>query len=30
MLTLTPSGAATGPGGTPMALQFRPVAVTVQ
>jgi hypothetical protein len=24
------SGAATGPGGTPMGLQFRPVSVTVQ
>ncbi len=28
--TLTVSGAATGPGATPMGLQFRPVAVTVQ
>lgn len=28
--TLTLSGAATGPGGTPMGLQFRPVTVTVQ
>ena len=28
--TLTVSGAATGPGGTPMGLQFRPVTVTVQ
>jgi hypothetical protein len=28
--TLTASGAATGPGGTPMGLQFRPVTVTVQ
>ena len=28
--TLTLSGAATGPGGTPMGLQFRPVAVAVQ
>jgi type II secretory pathway component GspD/PulD (secretin) len=29
-LTLTVSGAATGPGGTPMGLQFRPAAVLVQ
>ena len=28
--TLTPSGAATGPGGTAMGLQFRPVTVSVQ
>ena len=28
--TLTLSGAATGPGGTPMGLQFRPVTVSVQ
>ena len=28
--TLTVSGAATGPGGTPMGLQFRPVTVVVQ
>ena len=28
--TLAVSGAATGPGGTPMGLQFRPVTVTVQ
>jgi len=28
--TLTLSGVATGPGGTPMGLQFRPVAVSVQ
>jgi len=28
--TLTASGAATGPGGTAMGLQFRPVIVTVQ
>ena len=28
--TLTPSGAATGAGGTAMGLQFRPVTVTVQ
>ena len=28
--TLTVSGSATGPGGTPMGLQFRPVTVTVQ
>jgi general secretion pathway protein D len=28
--TLNVSGAASGPGGTPMGLQFRPVAVTVQ
>jgi len=28
--TLTPSGAATGPGGTAMGLQFRPVTVTIQ
>jgi hypothetical protein len=27
---LTISGTATGPGGTPMGLQFRPVTVTVQ
>jgi outer membrane biosynthesis protein TonB len=29
-VTLTLSGAATGPGGTAMGLQFRPVTVTVQ
>ncbi len=29
-LTFTMSGAATGPGGTPMGLQFRPVTVSVQ
>jgi hypothetical protein len=28
--TLTLSGAATGPGGTPMGLQFRPVTVAIQ
>jgi general secretion pathway protein D len=28
--TLSVSGAASGPGGTPMGLQFRPAAVTVQ
>jgi len=28
--TLTVSGAATGPGGTAMGLQFRPATVTVQ
>jgi general secretion pathway protein D len=28
--TLTTSGAATGPGGTPMGLQFRPTTVTIQ
>ena len=28
--TLTVSGAATGPGGTAMGLQFRPVSVSVQ
>jgi general secretion pathway protein D len=28
--TLAPSGSATGPGGTAMGLQFRPVTVTVQ
>jgi hypothetical protein len=28
--TLTPSGAATGPGGAAMGLQFQPVTVTVQ
>ena len=28
--TLTVSGAATGPGGTPMGLQFRPVTMVVQ
>jgi type II secretory pathway component GspD/PulD (secretin) len=28
--TLSASGSATGPGNTPMALQFRPVTVTVQ
>jgi len=28
--TITVSGAATGPGGTPMGLQFRPAVVTVQ
>jgi general secretion pathway protein D len=27
---LTLSGAATGPGGTPMGLQFRPITVTIQ
>ena len=29
-VTLTVSGSATGPGGTPMGLQFRPVTITVQ
>jgi hypothetical protein len=29
-VTLSPSGSATGPGGTPMGLQFRPVTITVQ
>ena len=29
-VTLAPSGAATGPGGTAMGLQFKPVTVTVQ
>jgi hypothetical protein len=29
-VTMTVSGAATGPGGTPMGLQFRPANVTVQ
>ena len=29
-VTLSLSGAATGPGGTAMGLQFRPVTVTVQ
>ena len=28
--SLTVSGAATGPGGTPMGLQFRPITVSVQ
>lgn len=28
--TLTLSGAATGPGGTPMGLQFRPVTIQIQ
>ena len=28
--TLTLSGAGTGPGGTAMGLQFRPVTITVQ
>ena len=28
--TLTLSGAGTGPGGTPMGLQFRPVTITIQ
>ena len=28
--TLTPSGSASGPGGTAMGVQFRPVTVTVQ
>ena len=28
--TLTISGSATGPGGTPMGLQLRPVTITVQ
>jgi hypothetical protein len=28
--TLSVSGSGTGPGGTPMGLQFRPVTVTVQ
>ena len=28
--TLTMSGAATGPGGTAMGLQFRPVTITIQ
>ena len=29
-VTLSMAGTATGPGGTPMGLQFRPVALTVQ
>ena len=29
-VTLSISGTATGPGGTPMGVQFRPAAVTVQ
>jgi hypothetical protein len=29
-VTLTVSGAANGPGGTPMGLQFRPVTINVQ
>ena len=29
-VTLTPSGAGTGPGGTTMGLQFRPATITVQ
>jgi general secretion pathway protein D len=29
-VTLTASGTATGPGNTPMGLQFRPVTLTVQ
>jgi general secretion pathway protein D len=29
-VTLTVSGTATGPGGTPMGLQFRPVTINVQ
>jgi hypothetical protein len=29
-VTLMPSGTATGPGGTPMALRLQPVTVTVQ
>jgi hypothetical protein len=29
-VTLSPSGSATGPGGTQMGLQFRPVTITVQ
>ena len=29
-VTLAPSGAGTGPGGTAMGLQFRPVTITVQ
>ena len=28
--TLSISGVGTGPGGTPMGLQFRPVGVTIQ
>jgi hypothetical protein len=28
--TLSASGTATGPGGTPMGLQFRPVTVSIQ
>jgi hypothetical protein len=28
--TISPSGSASGPGGTAMGLQFRPVAITVQ
>jgi hypothetical protein len=28
--TLNISGTATGPGGTPMGLQFRPVTITIQ
>ena len=30
VVTLTASGTATGPGNTPMGLQFRPVTLTVQ
>jgi hypothetical protein len=30
MSTLSLSGAGTGPGGTPMGLQFRPVTISVQ
>jgi len=30
VVTLTASGSATGPGNTPMGLQFRPVTLTVQ
>jgi general secretion pathway protein D len=30
IVTLSISGAATGPGGTPMGMQFRPVSITVQ
>jgi general secretion pathway protein D len=29
-VTLMPNGVATGPGGTPMGLQFRPATVTIQ
>jgi general secretion pathway protein D len=29
-VTLTVSGSATGPGGTPMGLQFKPVTITIQ
>jgi hypothetical protein len=29
-VTLTLSGSGTGPGGTPMGMQFRPVTITVQ